>query len=89
MMFYMASEDLHSVDYLFGQKVDLESRNTLRNLSEIQASKTVFDTFKKAINALTVVDKGSAEIRDYIKLKQVRPLYGQRPGILCAEKKRV
>lgn len=60
-------------DYLFGQKVDLESRNTLRNLSEIQASKTVFDTFKKAINALTVVDKGSAEIRDYIKLKQVRP----------------
>ena len=60
-------------EYLFGQSIEIDSRNTLRNLSEIQACKTVFEVFKKAINELTVVDKGSAEIKDYIKLKKVRP----------------
>ena len=43
------------------------------NLSELQASKTVFETFKKEVNALTVQDKGDAEIRDYIKLRKTRP----------------
>ncbi|MBN2569724.1 MAG: DEAD/DEAH box helicase family protein [Deltaproteobacteria bacterium] len=60
-------------EYLFGQTIDLESRNTLRNLSEVQAKKTIFEVFKNAINELTIVDKGSAEIKDYIKLKKVRP----------------
>jgi len=31
------------------------------------------ETFKKAINALTVRDKGDAENRDTIKLRQTRP----------------
>jgi type III restriction enzyme len=60
-------------NYLFGKPVDLDNRNTLRNLSELSALKMIYDTFKKAINDLTVVDKGSAEIKDYIKLRQVRP----------------
>jgi len=50
-----------------------EITNTLRNLSELTATKTVIETFKKAINALTVKDKGNAEIRDTIKLRQTRP----------------
>ena len=58
---------------LFGQTVDLEHPNTLRNLSEMAATKTLIETFKKAINALTVRDKGDAEIRDTIKLRQTRP----------------
>jgi type III restriction enzyme len=58
---------------LFGEKVDLESRNTLRNLSEIHASKTISEVFKKAINDLTIVDTGSGEIKDYIRLQKVRP----------------
>jgi type III restriction enzyme len=58
---------------LFGKQVDLESPNTLRNLSELAACKTVIETFKKAINALTVQDRGDAEIRDTIKLRQTRP----------------
>ena len=60
-------------DELFEQPVDLESPNTLRNLSELVATKTVIESFKKAINALTVRDKGDAEIRDTIKLRQTRP----------------
>ena len=58
---------------LFDQAVDLEHPNTLRNLSELAATKTLIETFKKAINALTVWDKGDAEIRDTIKLLQTRP----------------
>ena len=58
---------------LFDQVVDLESPNTLRNLSEVVATKIVIESFKKGINALTVRDKGDAEIRDTIKLRQVRP----------------
>jgi type III restriction enzyme len=58
---------------LFEKPVDLESPNTLRNLSEAEVCKTLVDTFKKAINDLTVRDKGDAEIRDYIKLRNMRP----------------
>jgi len=48
---------------LFEKAVDLEAPNTLRNLSELEATKNLTETFKKAINALTVQDKGDAEIR--------------------------
>ena len=41
-------------DELFTQVVDLEHPNTLRNLSELEATKTIIETLKKAINALTV-----------------------------------
>ena len=58
---------------LFDQSVDLEHPNTLRNLSELAATKTLIETLKKSINALTVRDKGDAEIRDTIKLRQTRP----------------
>ena len=60
-------------DDLFEKPVDLEDPNTLRNLSELQATKTIIEGFKKAINALTVQDKGNAEIRDHIKLRNTRP----------------
>ena len=58
---------------LFERRVNLESPNTLRNLSEAETCKTLVETFKKAINDLTVKDKGDAEIRDYIKLRNMRP----------------
>ena len=60
-------------DKLFGKFVDLEDGNTLRNLSEPNASRTIFETFKAAINALTIRDTGNAEIRDSIKIRNVRP----------------
>jgi type III restriction enzyme len=58
---------------LFDRQVELEDPNTLRNLSELVATKTLIETFRKAINALTVQDKGDAQIRDTIKLRQTRP----------------
>lgn len=71
---------------LFGQRVDLESPNTLRNLSEISATKTIIETFKKAINELTVRNKGDAEIRDTIKLRQTRPFIAKEQGYLIPRK---
>ena len=60
-------------DHLFGQSIDMESVNTLRNLSELAATKTLLESFKTAINALTVTDRGDAEIKDTIKLRETRP----------------
>jgi type III restriction enzyme len=71
---------------LFGREVDLESPNTLRNLSEPAATKTVIDTFKQAVNALTVRDKGDAEIRDTIRLRQTRPFVAKDQGYLLPKK---
>ena len=71
---------------LFDCPVELEDPNTLRNLSEPAATKTLIETFKKAINALTVRDKGDAEIRDTIKLRQTRPFVAKDQGYLVPKK---
>ncbi len=73
-------------DELFDRAVDLESPNTLRNLSELAATKMLIESFKKAINALTVQDKGNAEIRDTIKLRQTRPFVVKDQGYLVPKK---
>ena len=53
--------------------VNLEDAVVLRNLSEPEPGKVLFDSFRKAINALTVSDSGTARIEDYIRLKDTRP----------------
>lgn len=58
---------------LFGKSVKLDDTNTLRNLSEPEVSATLRETFKKAINDLTVQDKGTTEIKDRIRLSKTRP----------------
>ena len=73
-------------DNFSGRTVELESPNTLRNLSELAATKTIIEGFKKAINALTVQDKGNAEIRDTIKLRQTRPFVAKDQGFLVPKK---
>jgi type III restriction enzyme len=71
---------------LFDRPVELADPNTLRNLSEPAATKALIETFKKAINALTVRDKGDAEIRDTIKLRQTRPFVAKDQGYLVPKK---
>ncbi len=71
---------------LFHQRVDLEHPNTLRNLSELAATKTLIETFKKAVSALIVRDRGDAEIRDTIKLRQTRPFVVKDQGYLIPKK---
>jgi type III restriction enzyme len=71
---------------LFGRQINLDDPNTLRNLSELAATKTLIETFKKAINALTIRDRGNAEIRDRIKLRQTRPFVAKEQGYLIPKK---
>lgn len=73
-------------DELFDRAVDLESPNALRNLSELTATKTLLETFKRAINALTVQDKGDAQIRDTITLRQTRPFVAKEQPYLVPKK---
>ena len=73
-------------EQLFDRTVELENPNTLRNLSELAATKTLIETFKKAINALTVRDRGDAEIHDTIKLLQTRPFVVRDQGYLIPKK---
>jgi type III restriction enzyme len=73
-------------DSLFDRKVDLDDLNTLRNLSELAATRTLIETFKKEINALTVQDKGDARIQDTIKLRKTRPFVVKEQGYLVPKK---
>lgn len=71
---------------LFDKHADLEDLNTLRNLSEIEATRTVIEGFKKQINALTVLDRGEAEIRDYIKISKSRPFVVKNQAYIIPKK---
>jgi type III restriction enzyme len=73
-------------EHLFASVVDLEDPVVLRNLSEPEAGKILFDSFKKAINALTVQDSGAARIEDRIRLRDTRPFRTDHRQYLSAKK---
>ena len=68
-----------------GPPVDIDDANVLRNLSESAAAQRVFDSFKRAVNALTVHDAGSACIEDYIRLRDVRPFRTEDRAVAAGE----
>lgn len=67
-----------------GGAVNLEDLVVLRNLSEPEAGKLLFDNFKAAINALTVQDTGGARIEDRIRLRDMRPFRTQNRAYITA-----
>ena len=73
---------------LFGRQVDLEDPDTIRNLSEIAATKSLLDAMKRGINALTVQSSGDARIVDKmtIKLREVRPFVVKNQDYVTARK---
>lgn len=73
-------------DHLFATPVDLEDPVILRNLSEPEVSKLLFDHFRAGINALTIHDTGSSRIDGHIKLRQMRPFRVDSQGFLPAKK---
>ncbi len=72
--------------FLFDQEVEVENRNTARNLSEVYARTTISKEFNKAISELTITDKGSAEIRGYINLRKVKPLVVNHQAYMVPKK---
>lgn len=66
--------------------VNLEDPVVLRNLSEPETGKILFDSFKVAINALTIQDAGTARIEDRIRLREMRPFRTEHRPFLAAKK---
>lgn len=73
-------------DHLFGQPVDLDDPVLLRNLSEPDASKVLFDQFRTAINALTIHESGASRIDGHIRLRDARPFRTQPRGFVPARR---
>ncbi len=71
---------------LFDDVVDLNDLNTLRNLSEIETIKAIRESFKRAINDLTIQDKGDTEIKNYIKISEARPFVVNDKSFLIPKK---
>lgn len=69
-----------------GSPINLANPVVLRNLSEPETGKVLYDGFKTAINALTVHDKGSTRIEDYIRLKETRPFRTEHRPHVAATK---
>ena len=66
--------------------VNLEDPVVLRNLSEPDAGKILYDSFKTAMNALTIQEKGTVRIEDRIRLRQTRPFRTEHRPFLAAKK---
>ncbi|MYA99799.1 type III restriction endonuclease subunit R [Candidatus Poribacteria bacterium] len=71
---------------LFGETVILEDPNTLQNLSELPATKTVMETFKYAINDLTIQDRGDAELSETTRAQDARPFMVKEQESLIPQK---
>lgn len=69
-----------------GPAVNLEDPVLLRNLSEPEVGKLLFDSFKAAINSLTIQDAGTTRIEDRIRLRDTRPFRTDRRPYLAATK---
>ncbi len=73
-------------DHLFTGSVDLEDPVILRNLSEPDVNKVLFDRFRAAINALTIHDSGSSRIEGHIRLRDTRPFSTEPRGFVQAKR---
>jgi type III restriction enzyme len=71
---------------LFTNEVELSDPQTLRNLSEVKPKEVLRTTFKKAIDELTVTDKGTAEVKNYISLKLTKPKVAENQPFLVSKK---
>jgi type III restriction enzyme len=73
-------------DHLFAGPGDLEDPVILRNLSEPEVGKVIFDHFRAAINALTIHESGSSRIEGHIRLRDTRPFRTEPRGFLPAKR---
>lgn len=71
---------------LFTKDVELSDAQTMRNLSELHPKEILKTTFKKAIDELTVTDKGTAEVKNYISLRLTKPKIAENQPFLVPKK---
>jgi len=74
-------------EHLFAPSpVDLEDPVVLKNLSEPDIGKVLYDAFKAAINALTIQESGTTRIEARIRLRDTRPFRTEHRPYLAAKK---
>jgi type III restriction enzyme len=73
-------------DHLFEKPVDLEEPVILRNLSEPEVGKVLFDHFRAAINGLTIHETGTSRIEGHIRLRDTRPFRTEPRSFLPAKR---
>ncbi len=74
-------------EYLFTPSpANLEDPVVLRNLSEPDAGKILYDSFRLAINALTIQEAGTTRIEDRIRLRDTRPFRTEYRNYLTPDK---
>ena len=71
---------------LFTTVVELSDPQTMRNLSEIHPKEILKTTFKKAIDELTITDKGTAAIKNFVSLKLTKPKITENQPFLVPKK---
>lgn len=71
---------------LFSKEVELSDPQTMRNLSEIHPKEILKTTFKKAIDELTITDKGTAEVKNFISLKLTKPKVAENQPFIIPKK---
>jgi type III restriction enzyme len=67
-------------------EVSLSDPQTMRNLSEMHPKEILKTTFKRAIDELTVTDRGTAEVKNYISLKLTKPKVTDNQPFLIPKK---
>jgi type III restriction enzyme len=58
----------------------------MRNLSELNPKEILKTAFKKAIDDLTIMDRGSVEVKNYISLKQTKPKVAENQAFIIPKK---
>lgn len=71
---------------LFTTEVELSDPQTMRNLSEVHPKNIMKITFKKAIDELTVTDRGTAEVKNFISLKLTKPKVAENQSFIIPKK---
>ena len=70
---YPVVRDFARLHLFAGVPVSLEKAEVLRNLAEPAARKVIFDTFKRAINMLTIRPEEAPGVDGHIRLGDTRP----------------
>ena len=63
------------VKYLFGKEVNLEDRNVIRNLSDIEVKDTIFENMKRSINEKTVFVNDASIVSSWIRVSETKPFH--------------
>lgn len=71
---------------LFDQEVELSDVHTIRNLSELHTKEILKTTFKKAIDELTVTDRGSSEVINFVSLRTTKPKIAENQSYIVPGK---